>query len=579
MQVTQENSLQVFLGYINYEKKQTQRLGNGLVIALYERAIETHCFDPYIWTSYVGFMSHSQSNAQMAALCHRALKNSFHCLTNGSLWEYRLRYLYLEGLEEDLQRYYKHAVYFVSSAQNDRELVKVIMCRLFIERKKFLDGKISTETLTEVLCEASEHLDKISDEECTIQRYMAYIEATDLKSYEQADERYSSLVQSYPSWQLWTDWAQMAILHGKIDRARQIYTDAIRKPIEGMERLYRARLDFEYRYGNVGDLHESMDRIFFAREKDAMNQKPNPPEEQHVESSKRNREDDGETERKKIKTEEDSQSKLRQVMGDIKSYKVIDKTNAGQMIFLGDLPFSATVDQLLGTYKRYGRITDCYIEPNEEGILEGYLEFQTTDSVRRAVLAGEVTMGETVIKPVRCRPRIMKWGFRNEERRDTVYVSNLSPTCDKMMIRQLFGQIGKVHDIRLQFKPNYAFAYVQFFNEETASEACTLDQTVLDGKTIGVNISNPAKKTVHEVDETELYVSNLAPSIVEADLEELFGKFGSIKEIRLIHQGFKSFAYVQYHQRVMMINLGRRKGCSVSECNSSGQSCHFGNHC
>lgn len=43
-----------------------------------------------------------------------------------------------------------------------------------------------------------------------------------------------------------------------------------------------------------------------------------------------------------------------------------------------------------------------------------------------------------------------------------------------------------------------------------------------DGRLIGVAISNPAKKTVHVADQKQLYVTNLADSIVEHDLREMF---------------------------------------------------------
>ena len=41
---------------------------------------------------------------------------------------------------------------------------------------------------------------------------------------------------------------------------------------------------------------------------------------------------------------------------------------------------------------------------------------------------------------------------------------------------------------------------------------------------MGVAISNPKKKTVHEVDKKRLFVSNLADSIAEDDLREFFAK-------------------------------------------------------
>jgi hypothetical protein len=42
--------------------------------------------------------------------------------------------------------------------------------------------------------------------------------------------------------------------------------------------------------------------------------------------------------------------------------------------------------------------------------------------------------------------------------------------------------------------------------------------------TLGVAISNPKKRTVHEVDKKRLFISNLADSVAENDLNDVFVK-------------------------------------------------------
>jgi RNA recognition motif-containing protein len=540
-----EHSLESYLLYINFEKKQLQSLGSGFVLALYERAVVKHSFDPYIWISYIGFLATQETNSkEMSALCTRAIKNSFHCLTNATLWSYRLRYAFLEGNSEEFDKVYQRGMYFVGTTGDVNQINEFMLTVLYLQKQMILKKQTNADAVRQVFRDLISHLDTLHDPNYTVHRFMAHIEAFHLDSSAVAHEMYNDMVKQPATYKVWLDWAQLAIQLHDIPKAKSIFKEAIRKPIDGMAELYDARIAFEMRYGNDDDLNEALDRIFFAKEKDSMNVKP-------VEKKKRERDQD--MHEKKPKTEE-LQAKVKEQLGDINSYQVVDKANAGQMIFLDKLPSYTSIDHLLTLYKPYGRIIDCYIEPNEDCELQGFVEFQNTDAMRKAVLAGSVTIGDVQIKPNRCRPAIMKWGFDNQEKRDTVYISNLSPSCDKMVLRSMFGGVGKIKDIRLQFKNNYAFAYVQFYSEDFAKDACSLDQTEVDGKVIGVNISNPLKKTVHQVDETQLFVTNLAPSIVESDLKEVFEKFGTITDVRLLHQGIKSFAYIHFETKVLMIN-------------------------
>lgn len=201
---------------------------------------------------------------------------------------------------------------------------------------------------------------------------------------------------------------------------------------------------------------------------------------------------------------------------------MIDNSNAGKMVYLSNLPSFITTEMLIEVCKKYGRVIDCYLQPNaDSGEIEGYVEFQSIESVRQLV-CNPITIHNHTIETTRCRPAVMKWRFVEEERKDTVYVSNLDQNMDKITLRELFETYGKIKDIRLQFKPNYAFAYIQFANEKEATDSCSLDKMEIGGKAIGVAISNPAKRTKHEIDRTQLYITNLPKSITEPDLEAHF---------------------------------------------------------
>ena len=142
--------------------------------------------------------------------------------------------------------------------------------------------------------------------------------------------------------------------------------------------------------------------------------------------------------------------------------------NAGNMVFLSNLPTSTTREILLNRFKTYARVLDVYMYPNEQsGEIEALIEFQKAEDVRKLVLAGPFLLNETQITPQRCRPETLTWSYDNEEKKNTIYVKNLPGTAvvDKIMIRDHFCQYGKIKDIRLQSKPSYSYAYIRFETE------------------------------------------------------------------------------------------------------------------
>jgi RNA recognition motif-containing protein len=222
----------------------------------------------------------------------------------------------------------------------------------------------------------------------------------------------------------------------------------------------------------------------------------------------------------------------------MKTYKVVyTSSNAGNMAYFKDLPSTTTTETIQEIGGKYGRIVDAYLQPSESGSLEAFIEYQFSDSVKKLVLSGPYNIDSTEIQPIRCRPLDSKWNFSNSEQKDTIYVSNLSIDCTKITLRELFSVHGKIKDIRLiTTKNGYSFAYIQFQTAETAQGSLKSSGTKICGKPITVAISNPQKRKVHEIDEKELYISNLPKSITKEDILELFS--GMDVDIRFPSIGF-----------------------------------------
>jgi len=73
----------------------------------------------------------------------------------------------------------------------------------------------------------------------------------------------------------------------------------------------------------------------------------------------------------------------------------------------------------------------------------------------------------------------------------TLYVSKLPLTVTQQDLQTLFSPYGAVKDIRIVKRATTAFAYVEFATSAEAHASLALDARELEGKRIGVHISNP----------------------------------------------------------------------------------------
>ncbi|KAG8678482.1 Splicing factor, partial [Ceratobasidium sp. 395] len=149
--------------------------------------------------------------------------------------------------------------------------------------------------------------------------------------------------------------------------------------------------------------------------------------------------------------------------------------------------------------------------------------------------------------------------------KSTLYITNFLETTDDAEVRRLFSppsaactQFGKILDVRWpskKFKTTRRFCYLQFTSPAAAQAALSLHGTELEpGQPMSVYISNPERKkerTDAGADQREVYIAGLSKFSTRADLEQLFGQFGAIKEIRLATDNdgnVKGYAFVEFEQ-------------------------------
>ncbi|KAJ3087017.1 Splicing factor [Quaeritorhiza haematococci] len=229
-------------------------------------------------------------------------------------------------------------------------------------------------------------------------------------------------------------------------------------------------------------------------------------------------------------------------------YVVIDNLMAGNMIHIANLgpEFNAEAIRLL--CEDVGQVVDVIVTPNAEtGTAEALVEFADVEQVKQAVVimdglpyGASAEGGEAgPVKVQRCRPKQKIWNFGDREERNKIYVSGLLPNIKKAVLRDLFGKFGALKEVRLVNRKTMSFAYVEYEDEESARKSLELNGTEIEpGRTVSVAISNPSKKSApppKQVDKRELYVSNLPPQVGVDELKAMFGKFGEVTDVRLVH--------------------------------------------
>lgn len=122
----------------------------------------------------------------------------------------------------------------------------------------------------------------------------------------------------------------------------------------------------------------------------------------------------------------------------------------------------------------------------------------------------------------------------------TVLVQKLPDDTTEVRVRQFFRDCGKINNLKL-LKEKGLVAIIEFDEAAAAQFALSRDGRDFHGSQISVELG---KGSV-------LYVTNYPPTADEAYIRSLFGKFGTIIDIRfpsLIHNTHRRFCYVQFER-------------------------------
>lgn len=143
----------------------------------------------------------------------------------------------------------------------------------------------------------------------------------------------------------------------------------------------------------------------------------------------------------------------------------------------------------------------------------------------------------------------------NEAQRDrrTVFCRQLAQRLESDQLREFCEQAGPVRDVRIVYdkisRRSKGVAYVEFTEEESVAKAVILTGKKLLGIPIIVELTETEKNRLAEeaaaalrqerltsqqtVVSYQLFISNLHPSIDEADMRRIFQPFGDLLEVQM----------------------------------------------
>lgn len=199
-------------------------------------------------------------------------------------------------------------------------------------------------------------------------------------------------------------------------------------------------------------------------------------------------------------------------------------------VFISNMPAGTDQKKLRQYFRDYGHIVKIDIKTEGEGDSEravGLVEFRSPEEAQSALLKDGKYFGQDVVS---VRPAS---GC-------TLFVTNYPPTAGEKYIRDLFEHCGKIFNVRfpsLKFNTKRRFCYVTFFDKDAAYAATKLDGKLIEGKfKLQSKYSDPPsrhQRSGAQAEEREIFVRNLHPDLSEDDVKALFGKHGTVQDVRM----------------------------------------------
>ena len=240
-------------------------------------------------------------------------------------------------------------------------------------------------------------------------------------------------------------------------------------------------------------------------------------------------------------------------------------------LYIGNLSFEATEDQLQEVFESYGNVVEVRIPKfADSGRPRGFafVRFESEDdAIKACELNGTSVFNRDLVVNI-SDPGRAKAGVGNVRKgpvsKDEVFIGNLDFDTTEEDLRELFSGYGEIAQVKIPRDPESGggrgFGFVKFVSPDDAQASLEQDGSVFLARTINVNLSKKKERRGGQSQQRnlserpegckEVFVGGLSFTVDEGALESTFEKCGDIVNARIVrdpHTGeSRGFGYVSF---------------------------------
>jgi len=176
-----------------------------------------------------------------------------------------------------------------------------------------------------------------------------------------------------------------------------------------------------------------------------------------------------------------------------KKYQAKKQRDDGAKIYVGNLNFATTQEDLTAAFAAYGTVKDCFLPTDYDGNKRGFA-FVSMDEEGAAKAIEELNGANLDGRTLTVNKSLPK-GQKASPKQIKLYVGNLSWGTEESTLRELFEEYGKVIDcycpVDRETGQHRGFAFVTMDPEDALRAADETDGYELDGRILRVNEAQP----------------------------------------------------------------------------------------
>lgn len=176
-----------------------------------------------------------------------------------------------------------------------------------------------------------------------------------------------------------------------------------------------------------------------------------------------------------------------------RKYQKRKQEDEGTKIYVGNLNFDTTMEDLKATFAEYGEVKDCFMPSDYDGNPRGFAFIQMEEE--NALKAIEELHGTQLDGRTLNVNKSLPKGTKASPTQIKLYVGNLSWGTEEAALRELFEEYGKVIDCYIptdrETGQHRGFAFVTMDPDEALRAADETDGYELDGRILRVNEAQP----------------------------------------------------------------------------------------